>query len=99
VTIGTPETVAVQRGCRKRKNPHKMRISEGSVLKSVTNRSRVVRSAARASSSELAVPRHRITLTPMAAPCPPGRVHFAAVPGAPPCWPRGCAGSNAPPCR
>ena len=34
----TVTTAAVQRGCKKRKNPHKMRVSEGSVLKSVTNR-------------------------------------------------------------
>jgi putative ABC transport system substrate-binding protein len=27
VTYGTPATVALQRGCRKRKNPHKMRVS------------------------------------------------------------------------
>jgi hypothetical protein len=38
VTGTTAATVAVQRGCKKRKNPHKMRVSEGSVLKSVTNR-------------------------------------------------------------
>jgi hypothetical protein len=35
----TPATVALQQGCIKRKNPDKMRVSESSVLKSVTNRS------------------------------------------------------------
>ena len=35
---GTPATVALQRGCRKLKKPHKMRLSESSVLKSVKNR-------------------------------------------------------------
>ena len=39
VTSTIPAIVALQQGCIKRKNPHKMRVSERGVLKSVTNRS------------------------------------------------------------
>src|SRR5262249_39383143 len=39
LALGGTIAVALERGCRKRKNQHEMRVSEGGVLKSVTNRS------------------------------------------------------------
>jgi hypothetical protein len=38
LAFGPAATVALQRGCRKLKKPHKMRVSESSVLKSIKNR-------------------------------------------------------------